>query len=480
MPDWTSPRLIDFGILYLVADWAIRIVMLVYIPQKRSAAAARTWLLLVFLLPLPGLFIYLMIGRIYLPRWRLERHERADKLVRDTVQSIDGPVGEVPEHLRDVAKMVETLGGFPPRSGNRIELLADYHGSIDRLVADIDAARSSVHLLFYIFEPDTTGRRVADALLRARQRGVTCRLLLDDMGSHRGLRDLSPELERAGVQVRRALAATLLRRFRSAARFDLRNHRKIAVMDGTIGHTGSQNVVNPEFVKGFPNEELVARLTGRAVRQLQAVFLEDWFSETGELLTGDDLLPPDFPTDGSSVAQVLPSGPGYPQENARNLIIHLLHEAERYIGITTPYFVPDEAFLNGLYTAVARGVDTHLIVSHAVDQHLTAAAQRSYFDGLLEVGVKVHLYKPRFLHAKYLSIDDQVALIGSINMDIRSFALNEEVGLVVYDPAVARQVRAFQERCIADSITLDAKTWAARPLYQRVLQNTARLCDSLL
>ena len=471
---------LQLGLGYVVLEWIIRLVMLAYVPQKRSAAAARTWLLLIFLLPIPGLIVYLFIGRVYLPRWRLERQQRASELIREAVQTTGGPFGEVPPTLRDVARMVQTLGEFPPRPGNIVELLNDYQGSIDRLIADIDQARSSIHLLFYIFWPDRTGTAVTEALLRARQRNVVCRVMMDDIGSRSGLRRLAPRLREAGVDVRPCLPTDPLRRLRGGARFDLRNHRKIAVLDGTVGWTGSQNIVDPEFVKGYPNEELVARVTGPVVRQLQAVFLEDWFFETGDVLRSDELLPAPRYDGGPDVCQVLPSGPGYPRKNAHEMLVHLMHEAEQYIGIATPYFVPDESFLNALTNAVTRGVATHLIVSNPTDGWLTAAAQCSYFEDLLEAGVRIHLYRPHFLHAKHLVIDQHVAVIGSVNMDIRSFALNEEVALLVYGPAVVGRMRDLQQRCIADSFTLDAAQWAARPRLQRILQNTARLADTLL
>lgn len=464
---------------YLGVEWTIRVVMLIYVPQRRSAAASRTWLLLIFLLPIPGLLVYLVIGRVYLPGWRVARQIRASQLVREAVANADLPETDVPKHLRDVAQMVERLGDFPVRGGNSVELFTDYGATIQRIIADIDAAQSSANLLFYIFADDATGRAVCDALRRARDRGVACRVMMDDLGSRGGLRALAPGLRACGVDVRAALPARLARRIAGAARLDLRNHRKIVVVDGRIAWTGSQNVVDAESVAGFPNEELVVRVTGPVARQLQAVFLEDWFFETGEELRDPALLPPPV-SSGTVRAQVLPSGPGYLRQNAQELLVHLLHEAEERVVVTTPYFVPDEPFSQGLRTAVRRGVEAHLIVSNEIDSRLTAAAQRAYFDDLLEAGVKIHLYRPRFLHAKHMTVDRNLALIGSINMDIRSFALNEEVGLLVYDESVATEMREIQERYIRDSLTLTEKDWRARSWVTKVAENTARLADSLL
>ncbi len=467
----------SIAFLYLLSEWAVRFIMLVYVPQRRSPAAARTWLLLIFLLPWPGFLLYAIIGRIKFPAWRVARQRTVSGMILEwqgrhplpAPTSVHG--GRVPE-------LVLALGDFRPLEGNTVELLPDYDASILRLVEAIDGARQSVHLLYYIFADDDRGGRVVEALLRARARGVECRVLVDAVGSRKfALVELLKKLLDAGIPAHEALPAGIFRR--NAARFDLRNHRKVAVIDNCVGFTGSQNLVNPGFVPGYPNEELVARVTGPAVIQLQAVFLEDWYFETGDLPANPDALEMPVPT-GGSAAQVLPSGPGYERENAQELLVHLFHLAQRRIVITTPYFVPDVPFLQALRTAVRRGVEVRLVVAKPVDKWVMGLAQRSYFDELLSAGVHIHLYRPHFLHAKHVSIDDDIAIVGSVNMDIRSFALNAEVALVVYDPAVVTAMRTVQERYFADSVELTSEAWAQRPLWLRVAQNTARLGDSLL
>lgn len=467
----------SWGLLYVLSEWAIRLVMLVYVPQRRSPAAARTWLLLIFLLPWPAFLLYAVIGRIKFPAWRLARQRQVSSMIREWQKArpipaeAGGPGGGIPA-------LVHTLGDFRALPGNTVEILPDYDAAIARLVEDIEAARSQVHLIYYIFADDDCGGTVVEALLRAKARGLDCRVLVDAVGSRKfGLQALLDRLRAAGIPAHETLPAGLFRR--GAARFDLRNHRKVAVLDDRVAFTGSQNLVNPGFVEGYPNEELVARVTGPVVLQLQAVFLQDWFFETGELPADPDAITVPAPT-GGSTAQVLPSGPGYERENAQELLVHLFHRAERRIVITTPYFVPDAPFLQALRTAVRRGVEVRLVVAYPVDKWVMALAQRSYFDELLAAGVHIHMYRPHFLHAKHVSIDDDLAIIGSVNMDIRSFALNAEVALLVYDPAVVAALRRVQERYFADSTHLTAEAWARRPLWVRVAQNTARLGDSLL
>jgi cardiolipin synthase len=266
---------------------------------------------------------------------------------------------------------------------------------------------------------------------------------------------------------------------KNAARFDLRNHRKVLIVDGSVGYTGSQNIVNSEFVKGYPNEELMARVTGPVVAQLQAMFLADHYFETGNVLEPKNLFPKLVPA-GNSPAQLIPSGPGYARENGHEVIIAMMYGALQRIVITTPYFVPDQPFLHAIRAARLRGVEVDLILSMHANQVITQFAQRSYYGDLLEVGIRIHLYRPQFLHAKHLTIDDSIALIGSTNMDIRSFALNAEVNLLVYDSAVVDRLRVIQERYFENSDLLDAATWSRRPLPARVVNNTARLMDSFL
>ncbi|HVM49563.1 MAG TPA: cardiolipin synthase [Candidatus Acidoferrum sp.] len=470
----------NWSLAYLASEWIIRFVMLVYVPQRRSAAASRTWLLLIFLLPWPGLLLYAVFGRIYVPRRRIEMQERASRRIRE-VQSQRKPGDFEAERLsstiRSLMHLARQLGDFEAVSGNSVELLTDYMGSISRLVADIDAAQESVHLLYYIFEADEVGWRVGDALTRAAKRGVECRVLMDAVGSKRGLRKLAPALRAAGVEVHAALAAGFFRR--NAARFDLRNHRKLAVIDNRVGYTGSQNLVNGKFVAGYPNEELQARLTGPIVAQLQAVFLADHFFETDQVPAYQEHFPELAPT-GHSPAQLLPSGPGYGHENGQEFLVALLYAARQRVVITTPYFVPDEPVLQAISAARLRGVEVHLVVSLHANQLVTQLAQRSFYEALLECGVQIHRYQPRFLHAKHLTVDEEIAVLGSTNIDIRSFALNAEINLVVYDPAVVGALRNVQKRYFENSLKLSAEEWQRRPLIQKVLQNSARLADSLL
>ncbi len=473
--------ILSWPLLYLISEWAVRLIMLVYVPHRRSPAAARTWLLLIFLIPWPGLALYAIFGRIYLPKRRVEMQMRASEQIRAAQAQMKANVPwnfpALPPDFKQFRQLAARLGDFEPMGGNRIELLCDYAGSIDRLIEDIDQARYQVHLLFYIFADDATGGRVAEAMVRAEKRGVNCRLLLDAVGAGKAFRRIVPLMRSQGIEVIEMLPVGLLRA--RAARFDLRNHRKIAVIDGHVGYTGSQNIVEPYFVPGHPNHELMVRVTGPIVAQLQAVFLADRYFETESVLDEPALFPNLAPT-GTSAAQLLPSGPGYQRENAHELMVALVHGAEERVVMATPYFIVDQPFLQAMRTAVLRGVEVHLVVSEKLDQVVIGLAQKSFYEELLEAGVQLHLYQPGFLHAKHISVDDDVAIIGSTNIDIRSFSLNAELSMLVYDKNVVAELRAVEERYFANSRLLTAQEWARRPWIVRTLQGIARLADTVL
>lgn len=474
---------VTWAALYLASEWVIRLAMLFYVPQRRSAAAARAWLLLIFFLPWVGLVLYGIFGRAYLPRQRREMEQTVSRLVRELQPLILGEALAVqpalPPAFSQAVALANTLGDFGICRGNKVELITDYQGAIDRLVADIAGAKRHVHLLYYIFRRDGTGRRVIQALAAASARGVKCRVLADGYGSWWSFRRLAPELRRAGVETLLVMPPRLWGR--KAVRLDLRNHRKIAVIDGDIGYVGSQNLVDPDANRGLTNEELVARATGPVVRQLQAVFLADRYYETEDLAADpSEVLPPDVAEAGGALAQVMPSGPGYHRGNIEQLMIALVHAAERRVVLTTPYFVPDEPFLLALKMAAERGIEVRLVLSRHSNKPIVHLAQQSHYEELLEAGVHVHLYFGNFLHAKHTTVDDCIALIGSSNLDIRSFALNNEVSMLIYDAGVVRELQAIQQRYLQASEQVDPEVWRRRGLGARAAQNIARLADTLL
>jgi len=465
------------GSWLLLLDWLIRLAALFWIPSRTTPGAARSWLLLVGFVPLLGLPLYLLFGHPWLSRERLRRQAEASQVIREE-QALQHALRWRPDADTATAEMVplvERTGDFMPVHGNAVDLLADYAESLDVLIADIDQAEERVHLLYYLMFDDAVGEAIVDALQRAAARGVHCRVLLDAVGAKRGLRAYRARLEVRGIDVRAMLPGGL--RWRRSGRMDLRNHRKIAVIDNKVGYIGSQNLAAAGFVPGHPNRELVARVRGPAVAHLEAVFASDWYMETGQRL---DVLA-EVPVCGEDIAtQLLPSGPAYPFSNARDAVNALIHLARRRIVLVTPYFVPDEATLSALRIAALSGVDVQLILSASNNQPLTAWAQEAYYDELLRCGVRIALYEPHFLHAKHLSVDEDIALVGSINLDIRSFALNAEIGLFCYDPRIVGQLRDIERDYLRHARVLELAQWRRRASWRRSREGIARLADALM
>lgn len=460
-------------IIWYAAEWVIRIGALLVVPQRRSANAMRAWLLLIFFLPVPGALLYLLIGSPRFPRWRAQRFAALQPFYRGTAAAMAPHAPELGDHA-PVAALAGRLGTFPATARNDVQLIDDYDGVIDRLVADIDGATRFVHLLVYIFADDATGQRVAQALGRAVRRGIETRVMFDPVGSRRWRKGTLKLLREQGVDVQEALPWRI---FRDRSRRDMRNHRKLFVIDGTIGYTGSQNIVAKDFRPGVINHELVARVTGPVVGAMVAVVRGDWCLETGILPSQPAEVPQEH---GSAECQLLPSGADYPLEGFQSLLVWQIHQARSHVIMVTPYFIPDEGLLAALRTAVARGVRVDLVLSGVVDQPLVNLSQSSYYESLLVADVNIYLYRGFLLHAKNVGIDGRLAIVGSSNVDLRSFQLNQEASLLLYDHASVERVNAIHKGYLAGSDRLEPEVWRGRPTRRRFVENIARLFNSLL
>lgn len=466
----------------LLTEWFIRVAMLFVVIRRRRPSVAMVWLLVIFFQPWVGIVLYALMGRNRLPRRRSRQHARMLDRLREVTRRLEKlPYVQAPL-LGPVAvaatALARKLSHMPILGGNDLEIVSRTSEVIDRLAADIDLAERHVHLLFYIFEPDESGRRIADALIRAAGRGVACRVLADAVGSRALFQQLAPELAAAGVEIHEALPVGIFRR--RLARLDMRNHRKLAVIDGRIAWTGSQNIINETYGhRDLVFEDLMVRVQGPIVLELQMVFLADWQFNVAQVLDSDDILPEPV-SRGSMLIQALPSGPNYPTENYQRLVVAALHAAQHRVIITTPYFVPDEAVLQALQTAVLRGVAVEVILPRRSDHWLVCAATRAYHEDLFRIGVRIYLYEKGILHAKTVSIDDKMAMIGSSNFDIRSFALNFEINLVCYGSEVTEKLVAQQRVYRTDSRRLSRRQWRQRSKLHLFGQRVAKLLSPLL
>lgn len=483
------------GWLLLTLYFVILFVAVITISLRKKPATAIAWILTITFLPVFGIIAFLILGVGRLPKSRREKQKEVNNIImqRSGLQEFTSAPSD-PDWLDTALFMNERLGALPMLSQNDAVLIEGYQESFDKMIAAIDQAQEFVHVEFYILILDEATRPFFDALARAAKRGVKVRVLSDFISGYmfpqrRATRSALAEM---GAEWHPMLP---LRPWRGQwQRPDLRNHRKLVVIDDRIGFTGSQNLIDETYHKpkskreGLHWLELMVRLEGPVVGELSADFVTDWYSETGELLPVEthrsDRISGKTSSDGDVIpaidAQVVPSGPSFENDNNLKLFVMLIQNARRRVSITSPYFVPDESTLLALVTAASRGVDVELFVSEIGDQVLVYHAQRSYYQALLEAGVAIYLYRaPTILHSKHFTIDEDVSVIGSSNMDIRSFSLNMEVSVLVRSRAFCDEMRAVEDRYRANSSPIDPQVWSKRPAPERVLDGLARLTSSL-
>ncbi len=481
--DWTF-----IGVVSFLIDWVLRIGFLLYIPQKRKPNAAIAWLLVIFLLPGLGILLFLIIGSPKLPKRRRDDQKQIDTMIAATTQSMpDEQTGLTKEQwtrFEPIINLTRSLGKLPAVGGNSVTILPDYNGAIEDITKQISRAKEFVHLEYFIVVLDDTTEALFDAMEAAVKRGVKVRMLIDGMGYKRYPKgkQMRKRLTDIGVEWHHMLPFTL--HPKRYTRPDLRNHRKIVVIDDAIAYIGSQNLVLNSYHRkdDVRYEELVARVSGPIVRECSAVFAGDWFAETNERLAKatDPKLRPLPAKTGKVLAQILPSGPNYDTENNAHLFAEVIHAARKRVFITNPYFVPDDPILNAVTSAARRGVEVIILNSESMDQWMVGHAQRSYYAELLRAGVKVYLYKkPILLHAKHMTIDDDIAIIGSSNMDIRSFVLDLECVLVTYTPSVVSDLKKVQAKNLKRATLLTATTWSQRKFMDKFRDSIARLTAAL-
>jgi cardiolipin synthase len=475
--------------LALAAGAAIELAVLarVMLRPHREPASRIAWVAVVLALPLVGVIAYMLFGEVNIGRKRVERLRMVERRMPQAMPSAAADLAnmrtEIPERCGHLFRAGKSISGFEPVAGNSARLMEDSNAAIDAMVADIDAAKEHAHVLFYIWLTDGNGTRMLEALTRAAARGVTCRAMVDNLGS-RGLLK-SPQwraLQATGVKTAVALALRhpLLRApFRRA---DLRNHRKIVVIDNAITYCGSQNCADPEFrvkAKFAPWVDAVMRFEGPIAQQNQRLFAIDWMSASGEDI--DDLLkqPWRAPRPGFA-AQVIGTGPTVRNSAMPEMFETLIAAARRELIITTPYYVPDEALQSALCSSAYRGVETTIVFPARNDSWIVGGASRSYYADLLDAGVTVHEYVGGLLHTKSMTVDGEITLIGSANMDRRSFDLNYENNILLHDATMTAAMRERQMRYIAKSRPVTREMVQGWSMPRRFWNNTLAMLGPIL
>lgn len=485
------PDALPFSVLITLGiDAIIRLGLVGRIVMRRgSVPVSLAWLVVLLFAPVAGAFLYLLVGETRLGRRRARRHAR----VVDQLRPYESRLWREKWTLwptqtgsdQALARLGVAATGLPPVSGNRVELLVE-QDFFSRLIADINAATTQVHLLTYIWMIGGVGDRVGEAIMAAADRGVTCRVLVDGVGSRRFLGGaLCRRLRAAGVEVVAALPASLLRI--PFARLDLRNHRKLVVIDGRIALLGSHNLTDDTFrVARRPSIgpwlDASLRIEGPAAQAAQLVFVQDWLLDAPNPPAVDDTLIPDpEPAENpGTVVQIIPSGPGNVPAAIHDMMLAAIWSAREELILTTPYFVPDEATRSAIRAAALRGIAVTLVVPERLDGILVGLAGPAQLEELLDAGVRVVRHQRGLLHAKTLTVDRSTAIVGSVNLDMRSFWLNFELTVLIPDPDFASYVAWLQNRYIDESVPIDAAAWRARPFRRRLIENFARLLGPLL
>ncbi|NMJ41070.1 cardiolipin synthase [Roseomonas sp. JC162] len=477
--------------LLLAAGFALVqlvVILRALLVDGRDPMSRAAWVLALLLVPVVGVVAYLLVGEPRLTR-RL-RHRSlaaADRLVapaRQACRAAEAPRDAIPDRFRAAFRLCEALSGLPAVTGNAATLAPDSNAAVDAIVAAIEGATETVHISFYIWLADINGLKVVEALCRAARRGVTCRVMADGLGSRTLVRSGHwSKMRAAGVRLQSALPIARGSIAFLGNRVDLRNHRKIVVIDNRLTFCGSQNCADPEFrvkPRFAPWVDVMLSFEGPVVLENQLLFASDWMAETGEDMTPLFAAPLAAPDPGGFPAIAFGTGPDSPKGAMADVFIALLGAAEREMVVSTPYFVPDSPLLAAVVACARRGVDTRLILPARNDSWAVGAISRAYYPQLLAAGVRIFEFHGGLLHAKTLVADGTAVLVGSANMDRRSIDLNFENNILLCAEGVARDLRERQNDYLRHATEILPDSLGRRSVSRRLWENTLTMFSPLL
>jgi cardiolipin synthase len=478
------PYIIAAIVLALDIITAYRIII-----DTHNSAKTLAYLLLVFILPVAGSVFYFSFGVNYRKKKIYSKKIISnDLLYRDIMQRLittskktEDAFGTELKYYKDIVHFLIN-DSSSLLSLNKVTLLLNGENKFNSVLDALEDARSFIHLEYYIFEYDIIGKKIIEVLKRKAGEGVKVRFIYDDFGSH-NLRKILSELRAAGIEI---FPFYKIRFFFLANRINYRNHRKIIVIDGITGFIGGINVsdryINTGEEKKLYWRDTHLKIEGPAVNNLQYHFIANWNFASGTML---DINPSYFPMDfsaraGDELVQIVPGGPDYPSSGIMLSFFTAIVIARQKVYITSPYFIPNDSICDALKKAALSGKDVRLLLPGVSDSRVVNAAARSYFYDMLSSKVKIYLYNKGFVHAKTMIVDDMVSIVGTANMDVRSFDLNFEINAVVYSKEINRQLtEAFMDDlACSEEVTLEE--WLQRGTSQRFIDASARLLSPLL
>ncbi|MEB3100808.1 cardiolipin synthase [Ferviditalea candida] len=456
--------------------------------ERRNIAATWAWLMVLLFLPGIGFMLYLFLGQ----KLKLRRLQKAKETALLDIHDItheqirileSGALAFHDRHMepyRDIIHMNLRAAHSVFTQDNKISLFVDGKDKFDALFESILAAKDHIHLLYYIFKPDELGAKVVQALTKKAKEGIDVKVLYDEVGSSWLSRRFFRELISAGGEVASFFSSRIP--FFNV-HINYRNHRKFAIIDGKIGYIGGFNIgneylgLNRKF--GFWRDTHL-KMEGTAVHGLQRQFLTDWSLAAAKPLPHEARYFPEITPDGYAGVQIVSSGPDSDLEHLKNGFLKMIYAAKETISIQSPYFIPDESFLDALKIAALSGVSVHIMLPSLTDHKLVKWASQAYLGELLRAGVKCFLYEKGFLHAKTMVVDRRIGLVGTANVDLRSFRLNFETDAFIYDSGVAEQLyRQFVED-LYECKELTLPEFSSRPLSVRMKESLSRLLSPLL
>ena len=481
--------LFGFSLIWVPIAHAIIVIIFGFhlISVRRPVSVAFAWFLIVILIPLIGISLYILIGERpvgrKLTRKIIQMNREYEKITEQMRQEHAVDRQKLPVEGRALSLLAESKNGSPVVAGNKIELHTSSLKILQNFIDEINQAKKSLHLEFYIWALGGDADRVCEALIAAAKRGVSCRVLLDSLGSKDWFKSKWPvSFRNAGIQVTEALPIQIGRfQFRRA---DIRLHRKIFVVDGAIVWTGSMNLVDPRTFKQDSGVgewvDAMVRIEGPVAAQFELTFAFDWSVDNPRITHFNDQEPPASPHEGAALAQEFSSGPVYRDDVLYQVLLSAIMDAREELIITTPYFGPDDGLIQALMAAAGRGVKVTLIVPKLNDSTLVAWSSKSFYGDLLNAGVTIAEFHGGLLHTKSLLIDKKVAIFGSVNFDQRSLRLNFEISLIVYNVEFCAKLQQLIQSYLDQSDCVDPKEWAKRSIWHRYLENAAHLASPLL